>query len=468
MIYDIFYVSKKSISDVEWQQFCERFPSAQKIENVQSIDDVKKKSFTKFFWLVWDDLIVLEDFAFDYRVEKWDEEYVHVFKNSCNGTESYISGITLIPKKANILKKEFDFKFYVNKKEIDIVASKFQYPIRYINTYEEYVKVVNEESKSMFWCVRNDINLVNNDIFDLYFDPLDGKYDYDRSINHVFKNGESFDGLMLASKDKILMEKEFKYRFPIEKKEWDIVVSEPKPYDVVFISYNETNADANYEKVKLKRPDAKRVHGIKGIHNAHLAAAKLVTTEMFWVVDADAELVDDFNFEIEYFPHYDAGNRIEQQTTVWVWSSKNPVNDLVYGYGGVKLLPKKLTLEMNAGSVDITTSISNKFKAVNQISNISAFNVDEFSTWRSAFRECVKLASKVIDSKYAIETDERLETWITQGKDRQYGNFAIAGAKAGKTFGYQWIGNKKMLSKINDFDWLKEEFEKCLTTMLTE
>jgi hypothetical protein len=320
----------------------------------------------------------------------------------------------------------------------------------------------------MFWCVRNDINLVNNDIFDLYFDPLDGKYDYDRSINHVFKNGESFDGLMLASKDKILMEKEFKYRFPIEKKEWDIVVSEPKPYDVVFISYNETNADANYEKVKLKRPDAKRVHGIKGIHNAHLAAAKLVTTEMFWVVDADAELVDDFNFEIEYFPHYDAGNRIEQQTTVWVWSSKNPVNDLVYGYGGVKLLPKKLTLEMNAGSVDVTTSISNKFKAVNQISNISAFNVDEFSTWRSAFRECVKLASKVIDSKYAIETDERLETWITQGKDRQYGNFAIAGAKAGKTFGYQWIGNKKMLSKINDFDWLKEEFEKCLTTMLTE
>jgi hypothetical protein len=236
----------------------------------------------------------------------------------------------------------------------------------------------------------------------------------------------------------------------------------------VFISYNETNADANYEKVKLKRPDAKRVHGIKGIHNAHLAAAKLVTTEMFWVVDADAELVDDFNFEIEYFPHYDAGNRIEQQTTVWVWSSKNPVNDLVYGYGGVKLLPKKLTLEMNAGSVDVTTSISNKFKAVNQISNISAFNVDEFSTWRSAFRECVKLASKVIDSKYAIETDERLETWITQGKDRQYGNFAIAGAKAGKTFGYQWIGNKKMLSKINDFDWLKEEFEKCLTTMLTE
>jgi hypothetical protein len=361
MIYDIFYLSKQQIDEFSWQQFRQRFPSAQKIENVKTIDDIKKKSFTKFFWMVWDDVVTADDFTFNYRVEKWDEEYIHVFLN-----QSVRDGICLFPKSATIIQKEFDHRFYFNKKELDIVAGN------------------------------------------------------------------------------------------------------PKPYDVVFISYNETNADANYEKLKLKRPDAKRVHGVKGIHNAHLAAAKLATTEMFWVVDADAELVDNFNFEIKYFPHYDAGNRIEQQSTVWVWSSKNPVNDLVYGYGGVKLLPKKLTLEMNVGSVDMTTSISNKFKAVNQISNTSVFNVDEFSTWRSAFRECVKLASKVIDSKYAVETDERLEIWITTGQDRPFGKFAIEGAKAGKTFGRQWMGNKKMLSKINDFDWLKEEFKKCLATTSIE
>jgi hypothetical protein len=461
MIYDIFYISKETISDIEWQQFRNRFPSAQKIENVQSIDDVKKKSFTKFFWLVWDDVVIADNFTFDYRVEKWDEDYVHVFKNSCNGAESYISGITLIPKKATILKKEFDFKFYVNKKETGIVASKFQYPIRHIDSYEQYLKIVNEESKSMFWCVRNDINLINNNIFDLYFDPLDGKYDYDRSINHVFKNGESFDGLMLASKDKILMEKEFKYRFPIEKKEWDIVASKPKPYDVVFISYNESNADANYEKLKLKRPDAKRVHGIKGIHNAHLAAAKSVTTEMFWVVDADAELVDDFNFEIEYIPHYDAGNRLEQTSMVHVWASQNPINDLVYGYGGVKLLPTKLTLEMDTGSVDMTTSISKKFKAVNQVSNISVFNVDEFSTWRSAFRECVKLSTKVINEQYDEETENRLFLWCMVGETRPFGKYAIDGAVAGKKYGEANINDFDSLRKINDYTWILEQFNKA-------
>lgn len=568
MIYDIFYVSKEKISDVEWQQFRSRFPSAQKIENVTSIDDVKKKTFTKFFWLVWDDVVIADDFNFEYRVEKWDEDYVHIFKNSCNGVESYISGVALIPKKANILKKEFDFKFYVNKKEIDVLASRFRYPVRYIDNYEDYLNIINTESKSMFWClwpnvevidpsildmyfdplngtydydrninhvflngcgskesyfngvvlctksniftkrefdkkyivnkkehnklvsrfryprysidsyeeyleicnkeisplfwiIRNDINIVDNSIFDLYFDPLDGKYDYDRDINHVFKNGNFYDGLMLMSKNKVLTKKEFRFRFPIEKKEWDMVVSEPKPYDVVFISYNEVNADINYEKLKIKRPDAKRIHGVKGIHNAHLAAAKLVTTEMFWVVDADAELVDNFNFEIEYFAHYDSGNRLEQTSTVHVWASQNPINDLIYGYGGVKLLPTKRTLEMNLESVDMTTSISRKFRSVNKVSNITAFNTDEFSTWRSAFRECVKLVTKVIDENYDEETENRLFAWCITGDDRPFGEYAIKGARAGKKYGEANIEDSEALRKINDYSWLLEQFNKA-------
>ncbi len=461
MIYDIFYVSKEKINDVEWQQFRSRFPSAQKIENVTSIDNIKKRAFTKFFWLVWDDVVIADDFNFDYRVDKWSEEYVHVFKNSCHGTLSYISGVALIPKNAQILKKEFDFKFYVNKKEIDTVASKYQYPIRYVVSYNEYIKIAKEESKSMFWCVRPDIVITEPSVFDIYFDPLDGKYDYDRNINHVFKNGNFYDGLMLMSKNNILTEKEFKFRFPIEKKEWNMVVSEPKSYDVVFISYNEVNADINYEKLKIKRPDAKRVHGVKGIHNAHLEAAKLVTTEMFWVVDADAELVDDFNFEIEYFAHYDSGNRLEQTSTVHVWASQNPINDLIYGYGGVKLLPTKRTLEMNLESVDMTTSISRKFRSVNKVSNITAFNTDEFSTWRSAFRECVKLVTKVVDENYDEETENRLFTWCITGDDRPFGEYAIKGARAGKKYGEANIEDSEALRKINDYSWLLEQFNKA-------
>jgi hypothetical protein len=45
-------------------------------------------------------------------------------------------------------------------------------------------------------------------------------------------------------------------------------------YDIIFISYNEPNADENFARLKARFPYAHRVDGIKGIHQAHIAAAK--------------------------------------------------------------------------------------------------------------------------------------------------------------------------------------------------
>jgi hypothetical protein len=143
---------------------------------------------------------------------------------------------------------------------------------------------------------------------------------------------------------------------------------------------------------------------------------------------------------------------------VHVWRSRNPINDLEYGNGGIKLLPRKLTLEMDTNTSDMTTSISKKFKAMDSVSNINSFNTDEFTTWRSAFRECCKLASRVIERQYENETQQRLDIWCSVGADKQYGNYAISGAKMGKQYGLDNKNNPKALTKINDFDWLKEQF----------
>ena len=51
-------------------------------------------------------------------------------------------------------------------------------------------------------------------------------------------------------------------------------------YDIVFISYEEPNADDVYAELKERYPMAKRVHGVKGIHQAHIAAAKKCFTKM--------------------------------------------------------------------------------------------------------------------------------------------------------------------------------------------
>jgi hypothetical protein len=218
-------------------------------------------------------------------------------------------------------------------------------------------------------------------------------------------------------------------------------------YDIIFISYNEPNADVNFENLKSRFPYAQRVNGIKGIHQAHIAAARKAFTKMFWVVDADAEILDTFNFDY-VVSEYDLEN-------VHVWRSRNPVNDLEYGYGGVKLLPKRLTQNMDISKPDMTTSISPLFKAMPEVSNITAFNTDPFNTWKSAFRECCKLASKTIDRQNDEETNHRLEIWCTTGTDEH----AIAGALAGRAYGTENKDNPDALKKINDFDWLKEQFD---------
>lgn len=219
-------------------------------------------------------------------------------------------------------------------------------------------------------------------------------------------------------------------------------------FDVVFISYQEPNAEENWQALKQRVPVAKRVHGVKGIHNAHVKAASIALTKMFYVVDGDAVLMDDFDFYYkpdEYNLH-----------TVHVWRSKNPINDLVYGYGGIKLLPRLATLNMDTTTTDMTTSISQDFKAMPSISNISAFNTDPFNTWKSAFRECAKLSSKVIDRQREDETNERLKTWTTVGHTRVFGEYAIRGANAGMEFG---LSRRPDLGLINNFDWLKEQFD---------
>jgi hypothetical protein len=348
-VYDLFFIGN---SETHWRRLKSRFPNARQIKVQDSlktaIQQAKVQSYTPMFWVVWEDLIIKDSFDFDFNSPDWDHKYVHVFKNG-----EYQDGICLLPKNTNVSEKELKYRFFFNKKEVELQAS------------------------------MPDVN----------------------------------------------------------------------PFDIVFISYNETFADSNFAKLKSRFPDKTihRVNGVKGIHQAHIKAAEQVSSKMFWVVDADAEIVDSFRFDYQVVRHnYDA---------VHVWQSQNPINDLVYGYGGVKLLPTDLTLRVDVNKPDMTTSIASKFIAVLNISNVTAFNSDEFSTWRSAFRECVKLSSKVIDKQVDSETEQRLDIWCSRGADRPYGEWALKGAQAGRAYGEANKGSTEALAKINNYEWLREQYD---------
>jgi hypothetical protein len=102
--------------------------------------------------------------------------------------------------------------------------------------------------------------------------------------------------------------------------------------------------------------------------------------------------------------------------------------------------------------LDMTTSVMPKLKIMDKISNETRFNVDEFSTWRSAFRECVKL--------YVTNQMSKLTDWETKGRNKKFGKYANQGAVDGINFAKENINNYSELLKINDYNWLQEVFNK--------
>lgn len=443
-----FYINKKE------HEVVASTPVKYDIFNVDSYDDYTEalyNSKSEMFWAVPSDVIVADNFHFDLYFShhnNYDRNMTHIFLNG-----EHRDGIVLFSKNVVISEKEIEHRFYIKKKEWDIVAS---YPKPYdkflINNFEDFEKAAEQSTTDMFWITYPDIDIKEDFDWNFY---INHHSQYDRKINHVWKNGEYYDGVALVSKNIPISKREVDYRFFAIKKEYNELASTPKPYDIVFISNGEVNADQNYELLKQRYPHAKRVDRVKGIHQAHIAAANLCNTEMFWVVDADAQILDDFEFDYQ-IAHYD----LDGKDTVYVWRSFNPVNSLVYGYGGVKLLPTKLTRNVDINSADMTTSISKNFKGIDRMSNTTAFNTDPFSAWRSGFRECVKLASRVIDRQQDDETEFRLNAWCTRGEDKPYGEYTIAGAILGREYGLRNKDNKEALKKINDFNWLQEQFNR--------
>lgn len=235
--------------------------------------------------------------------------------------------------------------------------------------------------------------------------------------------------------------------------------------DIIFVAYGEHNAEQNWIKLVSRIPYAKRVSNVKGIYNAYKTAADNSETDYFFVVDADNIILDDFNFD--YIPSDDSIGTI-------IWQAKNPVNQLTYGYGGLKMykksefysivnLPKTLSNPfdfMNFYDFPITS----KIKFIKKIASVTHFNSSPFDAWKAAFRECCKLASfgthLGLPEMQLFDNQNRLGIWCTTGKDKPFGEWVILGAEEGKLFGLANINNISELVKINDYNWLKQYFIK--------
>lgn len=212
--------------------------------------------------------------------------------------------------------------------------------------------------------------------------------------------------------------------------------------DLVFLSYDEPNADINYSDLCNKAPWAKRVDGIKGSDAAHKEAAKLAETEFFITIDAD-NIVDEefFNYNLDMS---------DPTVEVYSWCGYNKLNGLKYGNGGIKIWKKDFVLNMKTHELADKESSQVDFCWEKGYKNFAkSFSSVEINhspqqAWRAGFREGVKMAllngCKVeiheLTEKIWWHNIHRLKIWSTIGAHARYGLFAVYGARLGTFMTY--------------------------------
>jgi hypothetical protein len=418
-----------------------------------------ENTHTKMFWVVDYCVQICESFNFSYYPTQWDIKNVHVWQNE----DGVHTDVRLCPT-ALFLENNFTEKQIVNNTFDDLKLMPKQAsetPEWNVYTFGPDVPLKQQldgfstmDNNAYFWTL--DPNVDTYDNWNAKYKPAvenADKLHVWQKLNPRTGKVHAYGGVRLwpnpyvdafkpsYSSDDIKYSKTLRGKLQYVKD----ALSVSKPYDIVFLSYKEAGSTTAYERLTA-RFDATWVKDIKGIFNAHKEAANRVNSDMFWVVDADADISEDFDFS--YIPD------VYDEEVVHVWASKNPVTGEEYGYGGVKLFNRQQILDATSWGLDFTTGLSKRFKAMPEISCITRFNTDAFSTWRSAFRECVKLTlSNDPDS------EARLNSWLNPQIYADFVEDAIKGAEQGKAFALANKNSPTELNKINDYDWLEEQWK---------
>ena len=233
-------------------------------------------------------------------------------------------------------------------------------------------------------------------------------------------------------------------------------------YDIIYLSYDEPNAEKNYADLLSKVPWAKRVHGVEGSDAAHKACAALSETDRFITVDGDNIIRPGF---LEQEIDIPVGSDLEK--SVISWCGKNEINDLMYGNGGLKCWPKEYVLNMrthenaDADNTHAQVDFCWDLQYLQQTGCYSDVhnNATAQQAWRAGFREGVKLAldrgERVSKVDFLQKTHWRclhmLYVWTMVGADAKNGRWAIYGAREGlyKTMCTDWD-----YINVRDFEYL--------------
>jgi hypothetical protein len=229
--------------------------------------------------------------------------------------------------------------------------------------------------------------------------------------------------------------------------------SPSQPLDIVFFSNGETIADENYQHleniIKTRNLPNRlvRIDRVEGRVASQHAAARASNTAWYFLVNAKLKVNDDFDFSWQ-------PDRL-QQPKHYIFTALNPVNGLEYGHQAIVANNKQLTLDTEVQGLDFT--MASLHQVINKNSGVALYNTDPWTTWRTAFREVIKLKYDA-DRTGAPSTITRLEAWLSIG-DGDFGDQSIAGAQAAVEYYDSVIGDLDELMNTYDWEWIHGYYE---------
>lgn len=434
-MYDVFIMDFGN-HDHNVQGLVQRFPHARVVRYYDShLNTVKRcitRARTPYVWII-SSCCDYTEFDFDYKSAPWESYQIHCWASGNQKFgDTFLINIKEFSKQQDIELLEWykDINWHLDG------VPRLSWPrINYQSS--DLVSVVkNTDFNSIYiWFVPKHHETVDLEVLD------DMCLWTEKQRNLVsFSHGNS---LICAPKD---VKKHLKYQlydYPYIDKQ--TVYADPKP-EIVFISYDEAEADSNYADLNNNFP-AKRLHGVKGMDSALIKAAEMSSTAWYFAVFAKTIIHPDWSFD--FLPDY------LQQPKHYIFHAVNESNQLVYGYAGIIAYNVDLVLERREFGIDYTMSFPHA--VIPEISAIARIGATPYQAWRSAFRECAKL-SQIFDQTQCVETRSRLDTWSSTASGSN-AEWVLRGAKDGIEFYQTNKDDPTQLKQAFNWDWLSAKFD---------
>jgi hypothetical protein len=404
------------------QSIKEQYPNAKSLRYIGTHLEMIKKSVkytdSENFWVL-SDCCDYKNFDANWRPDWETEKSIH-----CWASGSQAFGDTFYVPKAEFLNEEDSLEkleYYSSIIWHDEGYSRLPWPVNYIETGDIYSSVVAHQFDSIYeYFVAPGSTLGST---------VDPSLWEKRHLIAYNKNGH----VSLCPRDVIGNISGRLSSYPYIQYH-NCENSEQKLQDIVFISYDEKDADLNYDLLLKRFPDAKRIHGVKGNVNAYKAAAKLCDTPWYYAVFPKTKIDPEFNFD--HHPDY------LETPGHYIFNAHNVITDYAYGHGGVKMYHVKTTIEIENWGYDFTLSSPVTVVPMNSCYLVPA---SPYEAWRTSFREVLKLKDNTtVEGKY------RLNRWIT-GNHAEFGEYSIQGAEDALSF-------EGDVTIANSWEWLREQF----------